>query len=192
MKTFCLFHGTGGDENDLIPVASAIDPDAGILSLRGNVKENGMNRFFKRLSEGVFDEDNIRLQSRLINEFLKKASKKYAINLQKTILLGFSNGSNIATALLFLYPYLAARAVLFRPMVPFEPDPKPDLKNHRILITAGTRDSIVPMENTQRLINIYKSCGAHVDIIWLNTGHGLVQEDIIQAKEWDRHIFNSI
>ncbi|GLR84415.1 hypothetical protein GCM10007857_11250 [Bradyrhizobium iriomotense] len=51
-----LLHGTGGDENDLIPLGRMVAADRALLSVRGQVLEGGAPRFFRRLAEGVFDE----------------------------------------------------------------------------------------------------------------------------------------
>jgi predicted esterase len=56
-----LLHGTGGNEQDLLPIGMQLQPGAALLSPRGKVMENGMPRFFRRLAEGVFDVDDLRL-----------------------------------------------------------------------------------------------------------------------------------
>lgn len=190
--TFCLFHGTGGDETDLIPIAAMIDPDASILGIRGNVKEHGMNRFFKRLAEGVFDEDDIIFQSNQLVTFLKAAEKKYAFDLKKTIFLGYSNGANIASSMLLLHPEIASFAILMRPVLPILPKKAPDLHNHSIIITAGEHDTIMPQENTQKLIDLLTEYKADVESVWLNATHGLTHEDIEKIKAWYEKKFPAI
>src|ERR1051325_9427547 len=76
-RTMLLLHGTGDDENDLIQLGQMIAPDAGLLSPRGTVLENGAPRFFKRLAEGVFDLDDLKVQTRHLIDFINVASDKY-------------------------------------------------------------------------------------------------------------------
>lgn len=182
--TFCLLHGTGGDETDLIPIASMIDSAANVLGIRGNVSEHGMNRFFKRIAEGIFDEEDIKFQSKQLTDFLNDASLKYEFDLKKTIFLGYSNGANIAASILFLHPDIAQYAILMRPMVPLIPENNPDLHEHSIIVTAGEHDSIMPKDNTKKLIDMFISYNADVEAVWLDAGHRLTQEDIEKAKAW--------
>lgn len=100
-KTFLLLHGTGGDEMDLVPLANMIDEGNGILSIRGNVSEHGMNRFFRRFSEGVFDEEDIKNRSEEISDFILEASEKYGFDPVNLIALGYSNGANMIAAMFF-------------------------------------------------------------------------------------------
>ena len=97
-----LLHGTGGDESDLLPVGQAIAPDAALLSARGKVLEHGMPRFFRRLAEGVFDEKDVRRRANELANFIEEARQKYKI--AAPVALGYSNGANIAAAMLFLRP----------------------------------------------------------------------------------------
>src|SRR5277367_4652874 len=120
-----LLHGTGGDENDLLPLGQMISPGAALLSVRGQVLEHGMPRFFRRLAEGVFDENDVRRRANELADFVADARKRY--DLAAPIALGYSNGANIAAAMLLLRPQVLAGAILLRAMVPFAQPPKPDL-----------------------------------------------------------------
>ena len=71
-----LLHGTGGDENDLIPLARMVAPRASLLSVRGNVLEQGMPRFFRRLREGVFDQEDLRRRTLDLADFVEAAEAK--------------------------------------------------------------------------------------------------------------------
>src|SRR5690554_5332965 len=99
--TLLLLHGTGGNEFDLQPLAERIDPEANVLSVRGNVLENGMPRFFRRLAEGVFDEEDLIFRTKELNDFLDEAAERYEFNRNEIIAIGYSNGANIAASLLF-------------------------------------------------------------------------------------------
>ena len=87
-----LLHGTGGNEDDLIPFGKMLCQDCSLLSPRGMVTENGMPRFFRRLAEGVFDTEDLKYRTHELADFVKNASHTYGFNLNKTIAVGFSNG----------------------------------------------------------------------------------------------------
>jgi predicted esterase len=182
--TLLLLHGTGGDESDLIPLGQALAPGAALLSPRGGVLENGMPRFFRRLAEGVFDQEDLRIQTKNLGQFIKNASRTYNLRADRIIAVGYSNGANIASSLLFTQPRLLAAAVLFRPMVPFVPSKMPDLKTLQVLIAAGNRDTIASRQETGRLVELFKSGGASVTTIWHDGGHELGQDDLGAAKHW--------
>ena len=149
--TLLLLHGTGGDENDLIPIARMIDTaGASILSPRGKVLENGMPRFFRRLSEGVFDLEDLKFRTHELADFLQNASKLYKFNPEQTMAVGYSNGANIAASMLLLRPEALAGAILFRAMVPFVPESVPNLSGKHIFMSAGLHDPIIPSPGTKR------------------------------------------
>ena len=177
-----LLHGTGGDENDLLPLGQAIAPGAALLSPRGKVMENGMPRFFRRLSEGVFDEEDVRARAQELADFLAEAREAYT--LAEPIAVGFSNGANIAAALLLLRPEALAGAALIRAMVPLSAPPRSELTGKRVLVLSGSEDPIVPAENAARLAGMLASAGASMQHRTLPVGHGLSQADVRLASEW--------
>ena len=182
--TFILLHGTGGNEDDLIPVGQMLSSSASLLSPRGKVLENGMPRFFKRLAEGVFDMEDLKFRTKELADFVKDASNTYSFNLNKTIAVGFSNGANIAASLLLSYPETIKGAILFRAMVPFIPENMPDLSSKKVLLSAGTFDPIVSKSQTEGLLNILQKSDVDVTLKWQQSGHNLTQKDIFDAKEW--------
>ena len=177
-----LLHGTGGDENDLLPLGRAIAPGSALLSVRGKVLEHGMPRFFRRLAEGVFDENDVRRRANELADFVADARKRY--DLTAPIALGYSNGANIAAAMLLLRPQVLAGAILLRAMVPLTQPPKPDLARKPVLITSGQRDPIIPVSNAAELAAQLTRAGANVQHSVLPTGHELTQTDVTFAKEW--------
>lgn len=181
-RTAIVFHGTGGDENSLVPFAQSLMPGAAILSLRGRVDENGMPRFFRRFAEGAFDYDSIRIESDAVAEFLKQASVDYGIDLETAVGVGYSNGANIAWSTLLRHPGSFGTLVLFRPMVTL--DDSSDLTGKRIFVGTAEQDPIVPIENVQRLIEQMKSCGAQVEVSWHPGGHQLTRGEITLASSW--------
>ena len=183
--TLLLLHGTGGDETDLIPIARMLDiTNASILSPRGKVIENGMPRYFRRLSEGIFDIEDLKFRTNELAEFVQNASKTYAFNLNRIVAIGYSNGANIAASVLLLRPEILSNAILFRPMIPLVPNTLPKLSSKRVLISAGSHDPIVASYQTKDLFDLLEKVGAKVSIQWQNSGHELTQRDIVAARKW--------
>jgi phospholipase/carboxylesterase len=182
--TLLLLHGTGGNENDLLPLGRELLPGANLLSPRGKVLEHGMPRFFRRLAEGIFDEDDLKLRTEELAGFVGDASERYGFDPGKLFAVGFSNGANIAASLLLMSPDLLRGVVLLRPMVPFEPEGLPDLSGVRIFVGAGELDQMVPKENTERLVELLRDAGAEIQVRWQPTGHGLMREEVEEAKRW--------
>jgi phospholipase/carboxylesterase len=183
--TLLLLHGTGGNENDLIPIARMLKiANASILSARGQVLENGMPRFFRRLAEGVFDIEDLKFRTNELADFVQNASKIYAFDLNRIMAIGYSNGANIAASMLLLRPEILSGSILFRPMIPLVPDTVPDLSSKHVLISAGLRDPIVPRYQTEDLFDLLKKVGANVSIQWQNSGHELIRRDVKATREW--------
>jgi phospholipase/carboxylesterase len=183
-RVLLLLHGTGGNENDMIPLGRDLDPAAAILSLRGNVLENGMPRFFRRLAEGVFDEEDVVRRANELAEFIPKAAAKFEFDPAELTAAGYSNGANIAAAVLLLRPGVIKSAILLRAMVPITPSPMPELSGTRALICSGTRDPIIPVENAERLTALLRNGGADVTLRFEDAGHQLVFDEIVAAKNW--------
>jgi phospholipase/carboxylesterase len=177
-----LLHGTGGSEDDLLPLGRAVSPGAALLSPRGAVLENGMPRFFRRLAEGVFDEEDLRRRTDELAAFVTAARARYGIG--APVALGFSNGANIAAALLLRHPGLLRDAVLLRAMVPFADPPAGDLAGTPVLMLSGAADPIIPAANSATLATKLLEAGAAVTHRVLPLGHGLSQMDVNLARDW--------
>ncbi len=182
--TLLLLHGTGGGENDLLPVGRMLDEQAALLSPRGKVLEHGMPRFFRRLAEGVFDHEDLMDRTHELAEFVERAVDEYGIDRRRLFAVGFSNGANIAASLLLTYPRLLAGAILLRAMVPFEPERAPDLSGTPVYLAAGRSDQMVPPENTERLAQLLREAGADVTLDWQPGGHGIGPEEVQAARNW--------
>ena len=182
--TLLLLHGTGGDEHDLLPLGRLLDPKASLLSPRGRVLENGMPRFFRRLAEGVFDVPDLIAQTQALAEFIADAAEACGFDPARVTAAGFSNGANIAAALLLLHPGVLQAAVLLHPMVPLVPEALPDLAHTPVFIGAGRRDPIVPEEETERLAALLREAGAGVTLAWQPGGHALTQGEVEAAAAW--------
>jgi phospholipase/carboxylesterase len=185
-RVLLLLHGTGGNENDMVPFGRDLDPSAAILSLRGNVLENGMPRFFRRLAEGVFDEEDVIRRANELADFVPAVAAKYEFDSATLTAVGYSNGANIAAAVLLLRPGVIRSAILLRAMVPLTPAAAPDLAGTRAIICSGTRDPIIPVENAERLAGMLRRAGAEVTHRFEEAGHQLVFDEIAVAKNWLR------
>jgi len=181
-RPLLLLHGTGGDENDLVPLGHMVAPNAPLLSPRGKVLENGMPRFFRRLAEGVFDEDDVRRRADELADFIAEAHTRYGVS--SPIALGYSNGANIAAAILLLRPEALAGAILLRVTAPLSLTPPVDLTGKPILIASGVSDPIIPPEGATRLASLLQRQGAIVEHRVLPTGHELSQADVTLARTW--------
>lgn len=179
-----VLHGTGGNEDDLVPLARLVSAHATIVSPRGNVLENGMPRFFRRLAEGVFDMADLRRRTAELGTFLAAAADAHGFAADRAIALGFSNGANIAASLMLTDPRALRRGILIRAMVPFEPEPLPDMRGVSVLLSAGRTDPIIPPANTERLAELMRGAGAAVDLRWQSAGHTLVQADVETARAY--------
>jgi predicted esterase len=185
-RVLLLLHGTGGNENDLVPLGRDLDPTAALLSLRGNVLENGMPRFFRRLAEGVFDEADVIRRANELADFIGSAAAKYEFDPKQLTAVGYSNGANVAAATLLLRPGTITSAVLLRAMVPLKPEVEPNLTGTRALICSGKNDPIIPLENAERLTAMLRAAGADVTLRVEQASHQLVFAEIEAAKKWLR------
>lgn len=182
--TLLLLHGTGGDERDLLGLGRELWPGAALLGVRGKVIENGMPRFFRRFSEGVFDVDDLKFRTEELAQFIDAASERYEFSKKRLIAVGYSNGANIASSLILLHPHYLAAAVLFRAMVPFVPDLIRDFHHLSVFIGAGRLDPIVPSGQVEELAATFESGGADVTISWRQGGHELGEDEVRAAKTW--------
>ncbi|HVE15722.1 MAG TPA: alpha/beta hydrolase [Chthoniobacterales bacterium] len=183
-RTLLMLHGTGGTENDLLPLGRALDPEANLLSPRGKVLENGMPRFFRRLAEGVFDEEDLKRRTHELADFIGSAATEYGFNQKQLVAVGYSNGANIAGALLLLRPGTLGAAALMRAMVPLIPDSLPNLDGTPVLLAEGTHDPIVSVEEARELSRLLTDAGARVTDHFEDAGHGLTESTVTATKRW--------
>jgi predicted esterase len=187
-RTLLLLHGTGGNENDLILLGRELDPDASLLSPRGKVLENGMPRFFRRLAEGIFDEEDLIRRTHELADFIEQASSKYRLDRQNLFAVGYSNGANIAGSLLLLRPQTLAGAILLRPMVLIIPEALPDLSGVPVLAISGRYDPIVPADEALQLEYLLRKAGAEVSGSLENAGHGLTDATVEIVRRWLKNL----
>lgn len=181
--TLLLLHGTGGSEHDLVPLGARVLPGATLLSPRGQVDEHGHARFFRRLAEGVFDIADLRARADALAAWTRaQVAARGAPS--RVVAVGFSNGANIASAMMLQHPDLLAGAVLIRAMVPYTPTHAPSLARSRVLISAGRSDPLIPNAQVAELEAILTTAGAAVDVRWQEAGHGLVMGDVSAITTW--------
>lgn len=181
---FLLLHGTGGDERDLIPFVQSLNPNAGFLSVRGEVNEHGMNRFFRRLKPGVFDLEDLEKRTANLNAFLDEAARKYQFDKSQLIAFGYSNGANMIASLILYNGSLIKAAVLMHPMVPRRDLDPVDLSGLKVLITAGQHDAMCPVQETEDLEAILTSMNAEVSIEWFSGGHEITPNEVNRIRNY--------
>ncbi|SDL06697.1 alpha/beta hydrolase [Lacicoccus qingdaonensis] len=181
---FVLLHGTGGTEHDLIPLAEMLNSDYSILSIRGNVQEGGMNRYFKRHGEGQYDMEDLEFRGKELLNFIKESADKYDFNTEDAIPVGFSNGSNIAINIMLREESDIKKALLFAPLYPVDlSGNNKDLSGAEVFLSLGKGDPIVPEDESEKVVEIFKERGADVRHTWVN-GHSLPQEVAMEARDW--------
>ncbi|WP_017431697.1 methylhydroquinone degradation carboxylesterase MhqD [Staphylococcus aureus] len=180
--TLILLHGTGGDEFDLLPLDEALNENYHLLSIRGQVSENGMNRYFKRLGEGVYDEEDLAFRGQELLTFIKEAAERYDFDIEKAVLVGFSNGSNIAINLMLRSEALFKKALLYAPLYPVEVTSTKDLSDVSVLLSMGKHDPIVPLAASEQVINLFNTRGAQVEEVWVK-GHEITETGLTAGQQ---------
>lgn len=183
-RSLVILHGTGGNEYDLLKLAEEVSPAAAIIGVRGRVSENGRARFFKRLGDNVFDEQDVIDRAHELSDFLLAAAPRYGRNGDRLTALGYSNGANMAAAMILLRPEVFAQAVLIRPMLPLQNPSLPDLLGKKILVLRGSRDTIIPPESTDRLVESLQSTGAELTVRIIDAGHEITADDLREITRW--------
>lgn len=177
-----LLHGTGRNEADLMPLAHRIAPRATLLGVRGRSTEEGVTRFFRRLSMTQFDQDDIRREAEAFAAFWDGALAAYDLDPAKITVLGYSNGANFAGAVMALHPRLIRRAILMRPMLALEAPAPADLGGVSVLTLQGARD---PYGTYAPALNEWLAAsGATLDARVIPAGHELAAEDLAAAQGW--------
>lgn len=182
--TLLLLHGTGANEDDLVPLGKQLAPKANLLSPRGKVLENGMPRFFRRLAMGVFDVADLKERTDELAGFVSDATEAYGLNRERIVAVGYSNGANIGASLLLRHPGLLHGAALLHVMVPYEMDQLPELSGTSVLLTGGDRDPMIPAGQTQELADTLKRAGADVELAMQPGGHELTHPEVEAVAGW--------
>lgn len=179
-----MLHGTGSNEHGIAGLATALDPNAAVLAPRGQVSENGANRWFRRLSEGVFDVADVSVRADALADFLSWAIVHYGLESRQLVAVGFSNGANIALALATRHPQLISRTIAFSGMYPFGTlGLENDLAGSRFTLLNGESDAMAPVTSVETLVTELTHRGAEVQLKWRVGGHGITPEDLANAQK---------
>ncbi len=183
-----LLHGTGGNEQQITTLAANLDPDAGVLAPRGRVTEHGMNRWFRRLAEGVFDLDDVEVRADELAEFVTAALAEYGVSggaASPLVAVGFSNGANIALATAIRHPEVVPSVIAFSGMYPFgDREPVTELSGLSVLLLNGSSDPMAPRSSVDRLVGVLLGGEARVSRIEREGGHGIAESDLVEARRW--------
>ncbi len=182
--TFCLLHSEGHDENELLYVAKAIDPNASVLAIRGSINEHGAFRFFKRKNMGVYDDESLKNETHNLKRFINDSAKAFSFDINKVIVIGNAHGANIAINMLFHYEKAFYKAILFHPMIPNRVRNLPNLNKVRVFIGAGENDYMTPKHEVEELTQILQSANALVDVYFTKYGHMISKDEIEAARIW--------
>jgi phospholipase/carboxylesterase len=180
--TFVLLHGTGGSEADLMPLARTLAPHATLLGVRGRSTDEGILRWFRRLTPTSFDQADIRDEAGAFDAFLAEASEAYGLIADRMVFLGYSNGANLLAAMMLLHPGRVRRAILLRPMLVLEQAPVADLGQCRVLMVSGSDDPYRAMAPS--LEEALRHSGADLETRIIDAGHGLSDADREIVSAW--------
>lgn len=182
-RVMILMHGSGGDETTLMSLASRIAPDATLIGIRGRVVQDGVKRWYRRVTPTEFDQQDVRAEATAFAGFLREMARVQKLDLSAATFLGYSNGANLIAALTQLYPDLIHRAVLLRPMPVLTETAKVDLSDTRFLTIAGEQDRLY-FPFAPKLEALLRGCGANVEARVIASGHGIGDEDARIVAEW--------
>lgn len=186
--TFVLLHGTGGDEESLLPLAHFLDSEANVLSLRGDVNEHGMLRFFKRLAEGHYDVNDLNQRGLKLRELLIRLAEQHELELSDMILVGFSNGANIAVNLLLQDQTPLQKAILFSPMYPVDVSHlKEEKQEMKVFLSLGKMAPIVSVVESERVVQIFEERQVEVRTVW-GCSHEVSLPILEAAKDWLQNV----
>ena len=141
-ETLVLLHGSGGDETQLLAFAPRINSAASLLAVRGRIIQDGVRRWYRRVTPVRFDQEDIRSEALAFSSVLGEALTTYGLDRERTTLVGYSNGANLVAAMALLHPGPVRRAVLMRAMPVLQKAPAAGLAGACFLIITGKEDRL--------------------------------------------------
>ena len=182
-RTIVMLHGSGGDETTLASLAGAIAPDATLIGIRGRVVQDGVKRWYKRITATEFDQSDVRNEAAAFVDFLQNLARENRLDLSNVTFLGYSNGANLIAALTQLHPGIVRTAVLLRAMPVLSDASKVDLSSTRVLTIAGEKDKLY-FPYAPALAKRLSEFGARVDARTIGSDHGIGDADVRIVAEW--------
>lgn len=178
-KTLFLLHGTGGDETDFLFLDDFLAKSYNLLGIRGNSNLEGMHRYFRRESHGVFDQDDIKTETKKFEEFIRAWQDEHKTSKENLVFLGYSNGGTMLLAMLFYYPKIISTAVILHPMLPFTPHITTQLlSSHKIFLSYGIHDNMVAPTDSINITEILELLGAKLSVHKYESGHEMGSEEL--------------
>lgn len=182
-RTLVLLHGSGGDETTLLPIARKAAPGASLLAVRGRVVQDGVTRWYRRVTAVRFDQADIRAEVDAFAAFLRAAATAYDFDPTGVTFIGYSNGANLVSSLALMYPALVRRAALLRSMPVLEAPPPATLWGADFLLVAGKDDDLYA-RYAPALEALLRENGATVEPHLISAGHGLSPQDERLLADW--------
>ncbi|MBW4802419.1 dienelactone hydrolase family protein [Loigolactobacillus coryniformis] len=179
-----MLHGTGGYEDELVPLAKKIAHNSPLLGIRGRLVENGRTRYFAHTATGGFDLNSLAQETTWLLQTIDQLAVKHHLAANRMIVLGYSNGANMAA-----HAWLTGQAqfktgLLFHPMqlTPYKTvQPLSDVK---IWASHGSFDPIVPAANFQTLTQSLTTAQADFTVFEAEQSHALSPQEITAAQQW--------
>ncbi|MET0444388.1 MAG: VOC family protein [Pseudorhodoplanes sp.] len=181
-SVFVLLHGSGANETSVMPIAHRVDPHAVLLGVRGRAAEDGLPRWFRRITPFSFDQADIVAEAGAFAAFIEEAAQAYGLDPSRLVYIGYSNGANLINAMLSLHPHLIRRAVLLRSMPVLDEPPAADMSDANVLLISGETDDYG--RYAEELRRQLADAGANVDLAFVPQGHGLSDDDVPIIQEW--------
>jgi hypothetical protein len=177
---FVLFHGTGGNESNLLFLNGELDSHASAISFLGNMGTGKNRRFFNPLVNGKVNKQDY---SERIDNFLKNWDLMDISKYKNITFIGYSNGANFTLGLLEKRPDIANTTILLHPSnFDWQFTKKPE--KNKIIATTGALDLMAPAADVVKLKNQLSGIGyEEFQIIMLDSGHEITNEEIEKLKE---------
>lgn len=182
-----LLHGTGGEETDLLDIGAGLFPDSPLIGLRGRIQENGQTRYFKHTPTGGFDAQDLVAGEKWLLTSMVALLKHLDLPAAPPIVIGYSNGANIAADLMLRGGPVFHAAILLHPMAVSDPVPKRDntpLAGIPVWLSHGRDDRIVPVPTFNALVQGFIDQGAQVFTHASDAGHQITLQEIEGARLW--------
>ena len=183
-----VLHSTGGDEKQLIPLAEDLFPNHPLLSIRGRVSDQGINRYFKLKGPGFtkenFDLESLSQESQWLAAEVVRLGEEYELDLSKLAVIGYSNGANVALYMQLKGLIQFDRVLVFHAMQLTDVDTPVIADESKIFLTHADNDPIVTQANLEELSSDLQKTECELEVFKASFGHQLSNEELVAAKKW--------